>query len=337
MFATSQRPTLAQSITDPSFLKSLFTVSSTAVSTAVGFLSITTSTLVGLPSHAQEIQVMGEYLLPEATQIYSGHIYTASDVAQLGIDNSWTEPNLYLNIAPQGGGAVTGAGGRRLDPIDSPHPLPWSWIVEIQSRMLEPSTSQMFYYRSPALASPDGDYSAYTRMQVLRVAEPHQSQVSSLLFLENMETGSLQFLTATSPEMQHILLQGADSQQPGMLSMLMPISWSEEGDRVLVRAFESIFSTDIAADYAIIWHRASNQVEHVIPTSAQYSNAVLLGWSQTYPGQILFQVGNLGDESWPLMAMSEAGDYHMVAADEPITYGQTTATFWNGPQASAFE
>ena len=299
------------------------------------------STLVGLPSQAQEVQLTGEHLLPgvlhEAEHVDSSYIYTASEVAQLGGEKPWTETNLRLNVSPQGGVPGAGVGGERMDPIDSPHPLPWSWILDIQSRILEPSTSQIFYYRSPALMSPDGLYSAYTRMQVLRVSDPQQSQVNSLLFLEDMETGALQFLAASSPEMQHILLQGTDSQQPGMLSMLMPISWSEEGDRVLVRAFESIFSTDIAADYAIIWHQASNQVAHVVPTNAEYSYAVLLGWSQTNPGEVLFEVGNLGDELRPLMAMSEAGGYHMVTADKPITYGQTTATFWNGPQASAID
>ena len=225
----------------------------------------------------------------------------------------------------------------RLDPIGSPHALPWRWVLDIQSLSLASATSQMFYYRSPALLSPDGVYSAYTRMQVLRVADPQQSQVNSLLFLENMETGEIQLLTATSTEMQHILLQGANSQQPGMLSMLMPISWSEEGDRILVRAFESIFSTDIASDYAIIWHQATNQVEPVVPTNGDYGHAVLLGWSQTHPDEVLFEVGNLGDEIRPLMAMTTAGEYYMVVADQPITYGQTTATFWNGPQVVAVD
>ena len=324
MFATSQRPTLVQSVAGSSVrlsaLKSLFTVSSIAVSTAVGVFSI--STIAALPSQAQDLETRVGYSTQLAEPIAADHIYTAQDIVQ-------TIANSTQNGASTGGG--------HLDPIDSPHPLPWSWILDIQSRSIEPSISQLFYYRSPALMSPDGVHSTYTRMQVLRVSDPQQSQVSSLLFLENIETGALQFLTATSPEMQHILLQGANSQQPGMLSMLMPISWSEEGDRVLVRAFESIFSTDIAADYAIIWHQSSNHVEQIVPTNGQYSYAVLLGWSQTHPDEVLFQVGNLGDELQPLMAMTEAGRYHMVTADEPIIYGQTTATFWNGPQASTIE
>lgn len=330
MFATSNSPSLVSRVASLPLLKSLLTMTSTAVSAAVGFLAV-----ASCPSHAQEIQITNEYSLPQVEPIYSGQIYIASDVPQNGLSEPWSISNLRLNFAPQGESMV--AGEQKQDPIGSPHPLPWSWILEIQSRVVAPSASQMFYYRSPALLSPDGLHSTYTRMQVLRVAEPHQSQVSSLLFLENMETGELQFLAATSPQMQHVLLQGTDSQQPGMLSMLMPISWSEDGDRVLVRAFESIFSTDIAADYAIIWHQASNQVETVVPTSAQYSNAVLLGWSQTYDDEVLFQVGNLGDERWPLMAVSERGDYQMVATDQAITYGQTTATFWNGPQASAID
>ncbi|MEM9214454.1 MAG: hypothetical protein AAGD25_08915 [Cyanobacteria bacterium P01_F01_bin.150] len=311
MFATFQRPTLAQSIAGSSFLnlfpKSLLTTSSTAVSAAVGFLAM--GVMAALPSQAQESDMTGGDFNQSADPTFSAQI----DAVQA--------------INPS----------ERLDPIGSPHPLPWNWVLDVQSLSMESAASQMFYYRSPALMSPDGAYATYARMQILRVADPQLSQVNSLLFLENMETGEIQFMTATSPEMRHILLKGADSQQPGMLSMLMPISWSEEGDRVLVRAFESIFSTDIAADYAIIWHQTPNQVEHVVPTNAEYSHAVLLGWSQTNPDEVLFEVGNLGDEIRPLMAMVEADDYYMVTADKPITYGQTAATFWNGPQTVAID
>ncbi|NEQ97450.1 MAG: hypothetical protein F6K30_12115 [Cyanothece sp. SIO2G6] len=224
-----------------------------------------------------------------------------------------------------------------VDPIGSPHPLPWSWVTDIQSRPFTSHLPQLFYYRSPALMSPDGDWAAYSRMQVRRVIDASQSQVSSILFLENMETGAIQFLTASSPAMQHVSLNGTDSQQPGMLSMLMPISWTETGDRVLVRAFEAIFNTDIAADYAIVWHQASNQAEAVVPTNAQYSNAILLGWSRNQPDRLLFQMGNLGDETWPLVTVGNTGDNTIATVDQPITYGQTVSAVWNGPQISALD
>ncbi|MGK7890422.1 MAG: hypothetical protein AB4042_13885 [Leptolyngbyaceae cyanobacterium] len=224
-----------------------------------------------------------------------------------------------------------------VDPIGSPHPLPWSWVTDVQGIDINSPLPQLFYYRSPALMSPNGTHAAYSRMQIRRVTEASQSQVSSILFLENLETGDIQFLTASSPDMQHALIHGIDSQQPGMLSMLMPISWAENGDRVLVRAFEAIFNTDLAADYAIIWHQASNQAEAVIPTNAQFSNAILLGWSQNQPRRILFRVGNLGDETWPLVTVGETGDNTIATSDQAITYGQTTFAAWSGPQFSAFD
>ena len=314
MFTSPRRTSISDRAVNISWSQALSVVSAIAVGTAIGSLSV--SHFTASSSSTDDAQSTGGY---------STH---AVDDTQAATADEHTSGSLSISAFPIGGS---------VDPIDSPHPLPWSWILDIQNRTPTSSTPHLYYYRSPALISPDGIHAAYSRMQVQRVSNPNHTQVSSLLFLENTETGDLQFLTASSPEMQHILLQGADSQQPGMLSMLIPISWSESGDRVLVRAFESIFSTDIAADYAIIWDQASNHVEHLIPTNAQYSNAVLLGWSQSYPDNVLFRVGNLGDEHWPLMSMDDTAEYRVGAVDRPTIYGKYRTTFWNGPQASAAE
>ncbi|MEB3230360.1 MAG: hypothetical protein VKJ64_05070 [Leptolyngbyaceae bacterium] len=257
-----------------------------------------------------------------------GEALTASPSASLEPNASHFGPNAPPNL---------NVPSLNIDPIGSPHLLPWSWVMDVQSRAVDSTLPQLFYFRSPALVSPNGTHAAYSRMQIKRVVDASQSQVSSILFLENLETGDIQFLTASSPNMQHVLLHGIDSQQPGMLSMLMPVSWTEEGDRVLVRAFEAIFNTDIAADYAIIWHQPSNQADAIVPTNAQYSNAVLLGWSQSQPDRALFQVGNLGDEAWPLVTVGETGDSTIATTDQPITYGQTVSAVWNGPQISALD
>ena len=118
--------------------------------------------------------------------------------------------------------------------------------------------------------------------------------------------------------------------------MLMPVAWSEQGDRLLSREFESMFGSGLASDFAVIWDRASNRTYTLAPTQVQYSNAVLLGWSRMYPRQALFRAGNMGDENWTLYAVDTSGQTTQATADQPITYGQVSGGTLAGPQGYSY-
>jgi len=219
------------------------------------------------------------------------------------------------------------------DPLNSPYPVPWQWVVETQQEIGEPTTLHMRYYRSDALVSPDGQYAAYSRIQLHVVPEPTQNQVSSILFLENLETGDLQLITASSPLGVTQFSPNPDDQIPGAIAILVPVSWSATSDRMLAREFESLFGTGLASDYAVIWDRHHNLTRTLAPENILYTNAVLVGWSQNNPGQVLFRAGNLGDEQWPLYAVDLTGHAIAVADDQPIAFGQRVTSTWSGPQA----
>lgn len=232
----------------------------------------------------------------------------------------------------------------QLDPINSPYPVPWNWVMAaLSDRNLSDRNPidrysaprpRVRYYRSQSLVSPDGQHAAYSRIQVQLSHDLTQNRVASTLFLENLTTGDLQTITASSPFADNpFVSQG--SHQPGTIAILIPIAWSESSDRVLAREFESIFGSDIASDFAVVWDRPSNQTYTIAPTQVQYSNAVLLGWSQSHPDQVLFRAGMLGSENWPLYAVAVGGQTAYANDDQPVTYGQVVDSIWSGPQASA--
>ena len=197
---------------------------------------------------------------------------------------------------------------------------------------LSDSNSTQHYYRSHSLISPNGEYKAYSRIQMQVEPEIYLSRVSSVLFLENLRTGDLQAITATSPFAENPFI-GNSSDLAGTISIVLPISWSASGDRLLAREFESIFGSDIASDYALIWDKTLNAATTVTPTGIEYTNAILLGWSETDQTCALFQAGNLGETSWPLWAVNSQGDTLEARSDRPKTYGQVTNSIWAGPQA----
>lgn len=207
-------------------------------------------------------------------------------------------------------------------------------MATLSDRTVVPD-SRMRYYRSQSLVSPDGQYAAYSRIQVQLASHFTQNRVASTLFLENLTTGDLQTITASSPLADNPFVPKGTNPQSGTIAMLIPIAWSEESDRILAREFESIFGSDIASDFAVVWDRPSNQTYTIAPTHVQYSNAVLLGWSQSHPGQVLFRAGMIGNENWSLYAVDVGGQTAPVNHDLPITYGQIVNSVWSGPQAYA--
>jgi hypothetical protein len=223
----------------------------------------------------------------------------------------------------------------QLDPLNSPYPIPWNWILAAQNEIDSYPHSRLRYYRTQALLSPDGQYAAYSRIQMQVMPDFTRSRVNSILFIENLKTGDLQTIMATSPFADHPFATGPDAEQPGVIAVLIPVAWSATSDRILAREFEALFGTDIASDYAVIWNRTLNRVRTLAPTGIQYTNSVLLGWSQLTPDRVLFRAGNLGDEVWNLWAVDMINQTTAAPPeDQPIAFGRVVNNIWAGPQAS---
>jgi len=219
------------------------------------------------------------------------------------------------------------------DPLNSPHPVPWDWVMSTYETVSSQQEKGVRYYRSPALVSPDGEYAAYSRIQLQIEPELYRSRVSSVLFLENLQTGGLRVISGQSPFAQGMLRSDDRRLNPGAITILMPVSWTEDGSRVLAREFEGWFSSSDISDYALVWERDSDQTHTLAPNTVGYTTAVLLGWSTNNPSQILFRAGAVGEEPWPLWAVSLGGETSLAMEDQPLVIGESQSSFWVGPQA----
>lgn len=221
----------------------------------------------------------------------------------------------------------------QVDPLNSPHPIPWGWVMAMLASNASGRTSKLHYYRSPALISPDRCYAAYSRIQMQVHPEFFRSHVTSVLFLENLETGDLRAITPASPLADNPFLDSG-AELAGRISMVIPVSWSASGDRILAREFESLFCSDLASDYAVVVERTTGTVSTIAPTGVPYTNAVLLGWNEVCPEQVLFRAGMMGEEHWPIWAVGVDGGTVPATETRPVTYGQFNTNVWAGPQVA---
>lgn len=219
------------------------------------------------------------------------------------------------------------------DPLDSPHPVPWNWVLATHAEVTAKGESGIRYYRSKSLVSPDGQYAAYSRIEMEVQPDLYRSRVSSVMFLENLKTGKLQKITASSPLAENSFTKNEEANMPGTIAILIPVSWSKEGDRLLARQFEGLFSTSDSSDYAVVWDRETNRTSTITPNATDYTNAVLLGWSRANPEQVLFRAGELGDEKKPLWAVDFNGQTVSASQEQPLIIGQLVNFLWAGPQA----
>lgn len=218
------------------------------------------------------------------------------------------------------------------DPLNSPHPVPWSWVLETQSTMQSLKQTGVRYYRSPGLLSPDGDYAAYSRVQLHVESDPYQNRVDSVLFVENMKNGSLGVISPSSP-FAAALGTGTPNPSPASISLLIPVSWSPDSNQLLAREFDGIFNSSDLTDYAIVWDRQRNQTHTIAPQGMSYATAVLLGWSSRQAGQVLFQAGDFGQNLWALWNVGTEGNTTIALEDQPLVMGKTITNPWDGPQA----
>jgi hypothetical protein len=229
------------------------------------------------------------------------------------------------------------------DPMGSPHPIPWKWIMMTQEAIGGKGGSGVRYYRSVPVVSPDGRYAVYSRVQLEVNPEMHNSRVTSLLFIEDKQTKSLRVLAATSQPRDLLLKQSVGSEKSdneGKIGVLVPVSWSEKGDRFLARKFVGIFNTADVTDHALIWDRQQNNTQTVAPPQGENEHekiAILLGWSKQQPDHALFRSGELGEENWPLVQVSSDGKSVNVSTDgdQAVTFGERSPQVWAEPQVAS--
>lgn len=232
------------------------------------------------------------------------------------------------------------------DPIGSPHPIPWKWILATQEAIGSKGGSGVRYYRSLPVVSPDGKYAVYSRVQLDVKPEMYNSRVTSILFVEDLQTKKLRVMASTAvlsdPLIQKKMasLQEVSNSTPGQIGVLVPVSWSQKGDRFLARRFEAVFNTADATDYAVIWDRQNNHTNTVTPAQEEHDHekmAILLGWSKSQPDHVLFRSGELGDEDWPLVKVAIDGKTVTtnIDADQPIKFGDKVTGVWAGPEVAS--
>ncbi|MEH2074032.1 MAG: hypothetical protein V7K57_06515 [Nostoc sp.] len=233
----------------------------------------------------------------------------------------------------------------QIDPLGSPHPIPWKWITATQEAIGSKGGSGVRHYRSVPVVSPDGKYAVYSRVQLEVKPEMYNSRVTSVLFVQDMQTKKLWVMASTTPVSDPLLKVKAvkaalseEADTSGKIGVLVPVSWSEKGDRFLARKFEGIFNTGDSTDSAVIWDRQKNHANTVAPISQEEDRekiAVLLGWSKSQPDRVLFRAGELGEENWPLMQVANDGKTITTTNDDqPITFGKKVTEVWAGPQVA---
>ncbi|MDZ8263592.1 hypothetical protein [Nostoc sp. ChiQUE01b] len=232
----------------------------------------------------------------------------------------------------------------QIDPIGSPHPIPWKWITATQEAIASNGGSGVRHYRSVPVISPDGKYAIYSRVQLEVKPQMYNSRVTSVMFVQDMHTKKLWVMASTTPVSDPLLKvkavkaeSSAETDPSGQIGVLVPVSWSEKGDRFLARKFEGIFNTGDSTDSAVIWDRQKNHANTVAPVSDEEHEkiAVLLGWSKKQPDHVLFRAGELGEENWPLMQVANDGKtLPTTDQDQPITFGKKVTEIWAGPQVA---
>ncbi|MBD2456071.1 hypothetical protein H6G80_18560 [Nostoc sp. FACHB-87] len=229
----------------------------------------------------------------------------------------------------------------QVDPIGSPHPIPWKWILATQEAVGSKGSSGVRYYRSLPVVSPDGKYAVYSRVQMDVQPEMYNSRVSSTMFVEDRETKKLRVMASTSkikdPLLRNQVAPPEQMPENGNIGVLVPVSWSEKSDRFLARKFEGVFNTGDATDHAVIWDRQKNHTNTVAPARQDDEHekiAVLLGWSKNQPDHVLFREGEMGEEDWPLVQVATDGKtVNTNDTDQPVTFGEHKEV-WSGPQVA---
>lgn len=210
-----------------------------------------------------------------------------------------------------------------IDPLNSPHPLPWNWVLTTHNTVSPSEGSGLRSYQTPSLGSPDGEYRAYARIVMHVEPQLYRSRVSSHLFVENCRTGNEQQIYATAPMAAATLARSEESELDGTIVVSMPLSWSKSGNRLLVRHFEGLFCSSEATDYALIWDCHQPNSLTLAPNRIYHTHAILLGWSEADANRVLFRVGCLGKPDWDTCSVNLSGVTMEAEDDRAVVFGKT--------------
>ncbi|MBD2102374.1 hypothetical protein [Leptolyngbya sp. FACHB-261] len=202
------------------------------------------------------------------------------------------------------------------DPLGSSIPIPWQQIQTVQARAQQQNRPQTVFERTPLLRSPDGRFAVYSRLLIQAKPQVTDTSVSSVLFLQDLQTQQLQAIAASTPR-EGLSSNGQAGTVVGF-GVLVPIAWSARGDRVLCRDFQGGNATDFISDYALIWDQQQRRTYTLAPNRINYSNAILLGWSRQHPERALFKAGLLGETNWPQWTVQLNGSTAPAPQDEPL-------------------
>ncbi len=220
----------------------------------------------------------------------------------------------------------------QLDPLNSPHPVPWNWILAAHNSALANHHFAPQYYRSATLRSPDGDWLAYSRIHLELQPQLYACQVSSILLIENLVDGTLQSIAASSPFSEDWQSNLDGSNGTGSISIFMPVGWNQDGNQLLARQFEGRFCSSLATDYGLVWHRNNGQTTMLTPPG--FEQAVLLGWSNSHPQSVLFEAGDLSQAKLPRWLVDQRSVALPAETDEAVSFGEMIADVLTGPQTS---
>ena len=220
------------------------------------------------------------------------------------------------------------------DPLNSPFPIPWQWILDTQAAVTAGQHPGKEIYRSPSLYDPHHQFAAYCRVRLDLKPQMHESRVTSTLFVEDLNTGVLHTVIARSPLAPHPFQNEEIVDAPGIISLTMPISWSEDGKTLLSRQFEGFFGSGNISDYGVVWRSETQRTFTAAPSmTVDYTHAVLLGWSESYPEHLLFQAGSMGEEDWQHWAVAPDGNTVLAANDMGQVFGEVNSNVWSGSNA----
>lgn len=203
------------------------------------------------------------------------------------------------------------------DPLNSTYPVPWNVIWQKQTQATQSGKILTLRYQSATLASPDGQRLAYSEINAQLSPEVTQSSVSSRLIITNAKGKVLQSIPSTL-HLGNDSVKETTAQPIGILSILMPATWSKDGQQLLTRQFEAVLGSDMSSDYALVWNRKTQMVKTVTPTPQNYDTAILLGWSAHNPDQILFRTAILGEQKTDLVAVSRDGTTIATKSDQTL-------------------
>lgn len=203
------------------------------------------------------------------------------------------------------------------DLLNSQYAVPWPTIQQAQDTVTRTGQAQSFRYRSPVSIAPDQQTRAYSELHLALHPKPSHSFINSQLVIET-KTQTYRF-----PSTLHLELAAQSSTSnatPGTFSIIMPAVWSADGQSLLLRQFEGLFGSDVASDYALVWHASQSALQSYRPTAVDYDSATLMGWSQNRPGEILFQTRLLGQPTSQLVTVSPQNSSTTLASpsDRPM-------------------